>query len=253
MQNVRNIISKLVTTTVFLSNSFCVACYGSEGVTLSTDTSRTLYIRGVIGSANLLDLGAKLEAMATKSSLPVDLIIDSPGGEVLTGRLFINYMFAAQALGTKIRCFVPHMAASMAFSILTHCDQRYVLSNAVLLWHRAATMLGGGFMSSGTRLDGMQAAAIARDLLTIDEIIVDELTSTLHLPEEEIMYHLNQQTLHFGSVLSHADPKFITSQDYIEGLLDLTRDYKKLQIPTSESAKQFTSSVVYVYTGSVGK
>jgi ATP-dependent protease ClpP protease subunit len=62
--------------------------------------------------------------VAEEAPSDLQIILNSPGGSVLTGFQFVVQMKVLQAKGTKITCFVPSIAASMAFHIFLHCDKR---------------------------------------------------------------------------------------------------------------------------------
>jgi ATP-dependent Clp protease protease subunit len=70
------------------------------------------------------------------TSNPIYLYIDSPGGNVDSGLDFINnmnwYMFQQ---GKMINCIVKS-AYSMAFIILQHCSNRYVMTSSTLMQHQ---------------------------------------------------------------------------------------------------------------------
>lgn len=181
---------------------------------------RAVHISGPIMQGNILKLIGPMNALAKDGSgLPIDLIINSPGGEVITGYRFINMMEAVKATGTKIRCFVPEVAASMAFQILTRCDERYALSRSFLLWHRVRVVLGG-FM--GTVVTAPVANSLARDLQAVDDLILSECRKALgkDMDDRDIVYHFEQETLHIGENLHKLAPSFITTYPHIPGLLE---------------------------------
>jgi ATP-dependent protease ClpP protease subunit len=91
---------------------------------------KTAYIGEV--DADSLDAAA----MVLMESPPVvNLIIDSPGGSVRVGLVFVDLMRAAQANGTHIRCVVNGMAASMGAYILQACDQRLMTKQSAVMFH----------------------------------------------------------------------------------------------------------------------
>lgn len=96
--------------------------------------SRSITISGVIESQTLAQAN-QLLAFAETSKAPIDILIASPGGAVSYGLFFIEAMKVAQSKGVVIRCFVPHLAASMAFTIFTQCTEKFALPYAQLLFH----------------------------------------------------------------------------------------------------------------------
>lgn len=74
------------------------------------------------------------------SSNPIYIYIDSPGGSVDAGLQFINNMNWHIKQGKTVNCIVKS-AYSMAFNILQHCSNRYVISSSTLMQHQMS--LGG--------------------------------------------------------------------------------------------------------------
>ncbi len=181
---------------------------------LTVNAARTVVVAGPIARGNLEPLGLQiLEWSRLAPAVPIDIVIDSPGGDVYTGFQFINQMEAVRARGTQLRCFVPTLAASMAFQILLHCDVRYTLDHAFLLWHGVRV-----FGTGGQPLTAPGAAELARELATLDRAILRELHATLGLPPEVVQFHFQKETLHIGHDLAELAPTFIQSRVAIPGL-----------------------------------
>lgn len=181
------------------------------------DPTRTVVIEGAIGKGNVLQLiGPMLGMAAADRTRPVDIVISSPGGDIVTGFMFLNGMEQVRAEGVRLRCFVPTMAASMAFQILLHCDERYTLDHSFLLWHGVRIMADWPITAAG-------AADLARSLAKSDEVIVSELLGTLgrYMSAQDIMYHFGQETLHVGEQLALMAPGFIVSYKSIPGLMEV--------------------------------
>lgn len=109
----------------------------SEAATTSVtlDKTRTVVIKGPISSPAAADAIFKL---TTKSAtLPIDIVLSSPGGSISAGLVIESAIKIAQNRGILVRCHVPVYAASMAFYLLTQCSERYVLTNSFLLFHQA--------------------------------------------------------------------------------------------------------------------
>lgn len=185
----------------------------AEAVT-QPDWSRTVYLQGEVDGGievlgdHLLQMTSSLLAEETpgggapapakenkKASYPVDIVIDSPGGSVTQGLIFMDVMHEVKRRGAKIRCWVPHLAASMAFQILTQCDERYGMPNSFYLWHRVRTFL---FMAVVT---GPAARDLSDDLLRADRLIVTDLLRALPISGDVVFYHLERETLHVGRQL----------------------------------------------------
>lgn len=186
------------------------------------DTSkRVAVINTVIMRGNILAQGDAMLKMARESSDPIHLVVNSPGGDVITGFMFINQMEAVRSKGVRIKCYVPQIAASMAFQILLHCDERTALSKAFLLWHGVRIQMGGGFMTQGATVTAGSARQLAADMELLDEVILRELDATLGLSEEDVRYHFSVETLHVAENLHALTPSFLKIADAIPGLLEL--------------------------------
>jgi ATP-dependent protease ClpP protease subunit len=207
--------------------------FGLATATAGTfDPARTLVIQGEIAGQRILELGDKLEQMASVSSRPIDIAINSPGGSVVVGFLFVNRMESVRARGIKLRCYVQDIAASMAFQMLLHCDERNILERSFLLWHRVRVNIGGMF---GEPMTAPLAAQLARDLQTIDDLIIEELYSTLsEIPQKDINYHLENETLHTGITLARLAPDTFKAHKYIPGLHAVL---KAAGIPSASEAR----------------
>lgn len=213
---------KTIILSVLLA-SMTGSCFAGEDNVppqLSVDPAKALVISGPIGRGNILPIGKQLIDMANAGETSVDLIISSPGGEVTTGFLFLNMMETAKESGLHIRCFVPTVAASMAFSILVHCDERHILDKSFLLWHRAAVTLGGGMFSGGTAMRSPELAKLAEDLAKLDQLILREVSAALQIDGAIVSYHFDAQTLHTGSDLAALAPKFCQTHTSIPGVFE---------------------------------
>lgn len=226
--SVRNLIRVLFVAVLLGSLSRPAAA--SE---LAVRADRVVIIDGVIQQANLTrTLGATLLGWASDGSgEPVDIIINSPGGEITSGFLFLNLLEQVKTT-VPVRCFVPELAASMAFQILVHCSERHTLNRAFLLWHRVRVQLGGMF--GGATVTAPAAAQLAADLGRVDTVIFRELHEALSpdMPDRTISMHFEQQTLHVGMQLAESAPHFITSHAAIPGLYEALSNK---QIPRSSS------------------
>lgn len=215
----RNIVLVILLSVLGLCGELFGAVNATEVPVVNPN--RAYVIDGEINNGNIFPIGVALvkRAMAGDTKAPVDLIIASPGGSVVTGFVFINAMSAAQAMGLEIRCFVPTIAASMAFQVLVHCNERYTLDDAFLLWHRARIFYGG-FGSAVVALTGPELLVQGRDLEKLDAKIFHECYSTLGMDKKLVRYHFENETLHVGSDLAAMAPNFITSYQYIPGLME---------------------------------
>lgn len=162
------------------------------------DFSRALYLQGevdmpMLGATSvLLDYTDATKVKADVAGKPVTVIIDSPGGSVDLGYLLIDVIEEVKARGVVVRCYVQHIAASMAFQILTHCSERYGLPGSLYLWHRVRMGAPSRYIT----------APLAADMLTglaeIDQSLISELSASLPLSVERILFHMERETLHRG-------------------------------------------------------
>lgn len=214
---------------------FSLACHAGPSV----DPDNTMVIKGVIQGDNLDALGKLLLRVDGE----VNIVIDSPGGSVTTGSRFINYMESAKERGVTINCFVPNLAASMAFGILTHCSNRYALTQAFLLWHRARVMMGG---IMGQPMTAPALLVLGRDLEALDQEILRETTNALGIDPEVVAYHFEAETLHLGINLHKIAPNFIEVHDSIPGLLEALHNDK---LPHSKESNPFSflfGEIIYI-------
>lgn len=236
--------------TVFLSylSLSCATTNAAAGAP-TVDVGRSVVIGGVIQNGNIMHIGGQMIDWAKQSKDPIDLIISSPGGDVVTGFLFINQMEAVKAEGVKIRCFVPTMAASMAFQIFVHCDERYALSKAFLLWHRVRVSLGGGLLSGGSTVTAPMAKDLYLDMSRLDRLIFTETNNALDMPTHAVRYHFEKETLHVASQLEEADPGFVHTFPAIPGLIDALLKSQSRASDRFGRAVQFKEGqIVYIYT-----
>lgn len=211
---------------------------------VSVNPENAVVIDGVISRGNIDPVAEALLAMAAEGRESADLIINSPGGEVVTGFMFINKLEAAKEQGLRIRCFVPEVAASMAFSILTHCDERYALSRSFLLWHRARVQLGGFF---GAAMTGPELLRAGRDLESMDNIILTEVLKSVDMSESDIRYHFEAETLHVARNLHSLAPKFVTVYKYIPGLYEALANQKLPRTKSNEILFEFQQGeLIYI-------
>jgi ATP-dependent protease ClpP protease subunit len=107
-------------------------------VTFTADPKRVIKIVGPI-AGGILKSASQLDTMSAENKAPITLIINSPGGSINALNFFRDAMEIAQNRGVKLRCLVPNLAASAAFTILVKCDEKFALPHAKLLFHPART------------------------------------------------------------------------------------------------------------------
>lgn len=187
---------------------------------------RTAVIDGVIARGNLQPIGEQLLKWSEESTDDITLIINSPGGEVVTGFFFVNALEAVKERGVRVRCIVPNMAASMAFQILVHCSERHALNRSLLLWHRVRVF---AFMAVIT---APAARGLAADLQRMDDLILRELVRAMPGDDAYVERHFEAETLHSGEQLHMDHPEFITTHTAIAGLYEVLSDEKVVRSKT---------------------
>jgi ATP-dependent protease ClpP protease subunit len=178
--------------------------------TFKVNNKRRIDVVGEVGR-NVIPLANQIDAMAKIGSDPIDLVINSPGGSVVSGLVFLSAMKVAQSRGVKFRCVTTLMSASMAFFFLANCDERYAFENAYLLWHPISMTYGDGQRSDtlihdGKWMDGIEA------------LMIREILPALDIPFGLYMYHRNHETLWTAKLLEQTAPKFLVLVDDVIGL-----------------------------------
>lgn len=187
------------------------------------DHKRTIVIAGPINS-DIVPLAAKLVDLAKTKDKPINLLIESPGGSVFTGFIFLNAMKMVQAQGVKINCIVPSYAASMAFIIFAYCNKRYAFDRSLLLFHP----MGINFMG---KLNVPLADTIKKQFDILGSSMDDELAAIMGMSDRD--YHdLNRKELFWiaGELAQVTSRGFITIISSIKGLphlFDLQSKYSR--------------------------
>ena len=140
----------------------------------------------------------------------VNVLINSPGGGVMAGYQFIQAMQIAQQRGSKITCYVSGMAASMAFQILAHCDERNALRFSLLLWHPVRV---AGIMV----LTPDSAEHLAITMRTLERQLRDELLEAMPISPAEFDFHYLGETMWTAQGLSRVVSGYLNIVDEIPG------------------------------------
>jgi ATP-dependent Clp protease protease subunit len=164
---------------------------------------RVVKIEGAVQAPGILIKANQLYTLAEESKEPITIIINSPGGAVFAGLQFINAMELVKKRGVLLNCYVPGMAASMAFQILAHCDNRYALPYSLLLWHPVRI---AGLML----LTPKRAENITESLKEIERIMLPKLLQELKISEKEFEFHYLKETMWTAIGLKRISPEFVT-------------------------------------------
>lgn len=181
------------------------------------DPAKVMVLEGPITSQSIAPLKqVLLNEIVTDTVRPeLQLIINSPGGSVTAGFQFVAVLKAAKDKGMHVTCIVPGIAASMAFQILLQCDERHVLREAFLLWHRARVM------GIDQPMTGPMLTHLGWELESTDATILADLLATLGMRKGEVLFHFEHETLHVGRALcSTTASTFCTSYDTIPGVYE---------------------------------
>lgn len=181
--------------------------------TPSIDPKRLIRIEGTIGGQVLRD-AQKLLNLSDGSTKPVSVLINSFGGEVLSGLQFVSAMNIAQTRGVKIHCYVSNVAMSMAFFILTHCDTRYALQYSLFLWHPAKAGLLGSFTSRELR-------NISDDLAQLENPLILDMIKRTRIEEKKFRKHYEAETVWTTESLQDVAPGFVRTLDDFGDLSNL--------------------------------
>lgn len=153
----------------------------------------------------------RVHDLVTESKAPIDLLINSPGGAITPGYMLVDALDAARKSGVKIRCAVGVLAASMAFNLLAHCDERYALRHAAMLFHPPRISARGPL----TVKDLDQASD---DLKRILRKSTPELLAMVGMTPKEFYKHFHAETLWTAEQLAEASGHdWLTIVDDIQG------------------------------------
>lgn len=176
-----------------------IAVTAAIGKPVTLSPEKTIVLSGPIGENTYLPMLNALNELEKEKQ--VDLIISSPGGSVAVGSLIIDRMEQLKERGVTFRCVVRDLAASMAFQILLHCNERYATPKAFLLWHPVRVFYQGVVVAP-------LAEVLMVQLRLADEVAVSDLMKHLPMPEKELMWHYNNETLHHAISLHKMAPSF---------------------------------------------
>lgn len=170
---------------------------------VTLNPTRTIVISGPITGSIVGPISKTLDKLAEDTSQPVDLVLSSPGGSVVAGYLIIDKMESLKTRGLKFRCTVRQVAASMAFQILLHCDERLTTPYAFLLWHPVRIFFQGALTADAAKVAAAQ-------LTDTDSIIRSDLYATLPMKKSAIDWHFTNETLHHAKSMVTSCPGFFS-------------------------------------------
>jgi len=101
----------------------------------SPNAKRVVYLNDEVNYQTSSALVQSLKELEEKSTEPIYMLIDSPGGSVVDGAAVISQMEASKA---PIYTVCTRLCASMAAMIHSYGHKRYALDRAILMYHPAS-------------------------------------------------------------------------------------------------------------------
>lgn len=159
-------------------------------------TAKIAHVYGVIDDESAVHF---LDEIAATVGIPGDrvILIDSPGGSVSSGNAMIEALENEKATGVHVTCIVTHIAESMAFNLLTHCDTRIADIGALLLFHKIE--IGGRI--PGVRMTARNLRKIAEELDQIDDMFRIPNAKALGMSLEDYDFYADHETVWNASLL----------------------------------------------------
>lgn len=181
--------------------------------TLKVDPSRLIRVLGGVDQS-ILPKAEKLIALTKKSLRPIYVMINSPGGSVRAGNVFIDAITIAKARGVSVRCFTTVYAASMGANILAECSERFMLPNATLLFHPVRVIVMA-----------MVTAADAKELYDSMEVlnrkILKSLLEQTGMDEDTLLTAFYNEEWLTSDKLTESASGFITVIKNVTGIKDI--------------------------------
>lgn len=124
-----------------------MACTLANAAPVELNINNTATLRGEVNDDSvgsvMLKLG-ELEAARGEQDYPLYLVLDSPGGDIEAGNMFIEYAKTIKNLQT-VSIFAASMASAIAQSLP---GKRLILNSGTMMFHRARGSISGQ-VSSG--------------------------------------------------------------------------------------------------------
>lgn len=172
-------------------------------------SDRKIFIQGEINAdaANLF-IAQVMYLNGENNESPIDVFINSPGGEIVSGMMMYDVIQSSKA---PIRVFCTGMAYSMGAVLLAcGCHGRYILPNAEVMIHEP-------LLSNGVRGNATSIRSVSDNLLevrskmnrilskhtgrTVEEI--EKATAYDHYmtPEESVEFGLCDKVMNFAEMM----------------------------------------------------
>lgn len=131
----------------------------------------------------------------------IRIVINTPGGSVIAGNMFIRAMEVAKSKGSKIECVVTNLAASMGMHIFAHCTERYAVVGGLLLFHEARVGLQGYYTERDLR-------RMAENIYASTRYLEPYLQGVLGCSPEFYRQHNEGETMWAVEYFKEVFPKF---------------------------------------------
>ena len=184
-----------------------------EPAEVTVDPTRLVKIIDTIGFDIIENEAKQIHKLAQKGKQPIFLLLNSPGGSVAAGTTVLDAINAAKHNGIQVKCVVGSLAASMAFVILTHCDERYTLENSKLLFHPMSL--------SGRNMKVEHLATIIPLMYASELAMKKRMRQALKMDEAKFDAHYRAETLWEAHELAKESPGFLKIIKDIKGVPDI--------------------------------
>lgn len=188
-------------------------------------------LRGFIDMPAVKGITSKLEKLAKQNrNSSIFLVIDSFGGEVEAGFSLIDAVNQLKSKYTvKVKCLADQRAASMAFQLYLHCDERFAFNYTYLMWHPMRL----NFQAAPNIYEIIAAVKSAEPIVNR---MVRELLAKLDIDPAIVEEHYFNETYHFGRDLNKLSPGFFTIVKSVNGYEDMRlRPADRIKIQKSKS------------------
>lgn len=192
-----------------------------SGETLEVDNRRLIQITSSI-SGNLTKQANQLLKMSSRSKEPVYILLNSPGGLVMAGTMFMDAMEMVKSRGVTLKCVSATYAASMAAVIMAYCNERYALKSTKILFHP--------IRMNGVRgaITAPRAATMAQSMDKTDAMFMEYIVRTSGIDAATFTAGYYTERWWSGYELSQATKsgwlKIVTDVQGIDNLLFNTRN-----------------------------
>ena len=209
-----NLVKDLITATLVVIVGiliFLTITSVAESATYQIKDPERLIIVPMEINGDILAQTKRIEELSLKSKEPIDILVNSYGGSVIMGSIFIGAMERAKLRGVRLNCIVTGFAMSMGYHIVSHCDKRMALEYSYLLFHEAYI----GYMGQLTKT---VADLISKRLIVLTDKLEQYTKSVMKISDIEFDKHNRLETIWTAEELARQYPAFITIISDCKGL-----------------------------------